>query len=180
MAELVCERYAVSLFDAALEDGAKDEILQQITELAALFKENREYLKLFTSPVIAVEKKHELISQLLSNRVHGYLLNFSRVLIDNNRFSEFCNIAEKYAALSDKHDGILRVEAITALPLSEELKQKLSLKLSNSSGKKVVLTNSVDESVLGGVKLRYNQTEIDGTVKTRLTEMKSQIKEQSI
>ena len=70
--------------------------------------------------------------------------------------------------LYDQALGILRVEATTAVPMSEEQMRALTAKLSEKTKKRVVLTNTVSADVLGGVLLRYGEHQLDGTLKTRL------------
>ena len=43
------------------------------------------------------------------------------------------------------------------------------------SGAKIVLVEKVDKSLMGGIVLRYSDTEIDGSVRTRLDDIKAQI-----
>ena len=42
--------------------------------------------------------------------------------------------------------------------------------------KTIILTNTVDPSILGGVKLRYLGVQLDGSVKTRLDKFEDALK----
>ena len=64
--------------------------------------------------------------------------------------------------------GIIRAEAISAIPLTEEQRKKLAEKLARITGKQIVIENKVDPSLLGGIKLRYMGIQRDGSVKARL------------
>lgn len=64
---------------------------------------------------------------------------------------------------------------MTAMPLSERLRNKLVAKLEAVSGAKIVLVEKVDKSLMGGIVLRYSDTEIDGSVRTKLDDIKAQI-----
>jgi F-type H+-transporting ATPase subunit delta len=71
--------------------------------------------------------------------------------------------------------NILEVTAVTAEPLSARLREKLVDKLGKVTGKKIVLSEKTDKSIIGGIVLRYANTEIDSSVKTRLDKLKAQI-----
>ena len=57
---------------------------------------------------------------------------------------------------------------MTAVPLRPEQIEKLRVRLSELTGKQVGMENRVDPSVLGGVRLEYEATELDGTVRQKL------------
>ena len=85
-----------------------------------------------------------------------------------NAQNALLKVLEAYLSVYDEARGIERVEAITVLPLSEEQKKKLTLKLEKKTGKTIVITNTVDTSILGGIKLRYMGIQLDASLKTRL------------
>ena len=93
-------------------------------------------------------------------------------------------ICAKFKELYEKHNNIIEVTAVTAMPLSERLRDKLVAKLEAVSGAKIVqterrtkivLVEKVDKSLMGGIVLRYSDTEIDGSVRTKLDNIKAQI-----
>ena len=88
----------------------------------------------------------------------------------------FVKAAEEFYSLYDDSRGILRVEAVTAVPLTEGQRKNMTAKLGASLGKTVILLNTVDPSILGGVKLRYSGTQLDGSVKTRLDKFEAALK----
>ena len=52
----------------------------------------------------------------------------------------------------------------------------MTAKLISLTGKKIVLKNTVDPGILGGVKLRYSGIQLDGSVKTRLDGFEKSLK----
>ena len=80
-------------------------------------------------------------------------------------FSDCC---DAYTQHYDQDNGILRVSAVTAVALSPEQTEKLTQKLSQITGKEIVLRNRIDSAVLGGVRLDYDGQRLDDTVSHRL------------
>jgi F-type H+-transporting ATPase subunit delta len=109
-------------------------------------------------------------------RLDENLLNLIKILTERRSVQLFGKIAEEYYRLYDESRGILRVEAITALPLTKAQADAITRKLSSSLNKTVVLSNTIDQSTLGGVKLRYGGVQLDGTVKTRLDKFEEALK----
>ena len=85
-------------------------------------------------------------------------------------------ISRGFNVLFDESHGILRVEAISAVALTEEEARKIKERLEKKCGKTVILTNTVSPEILGGVKLRYSGTQLDGSLKTRLETLKANLK----
>lgn len=177
MAELIQEIYANSLFDVALQKGITEEIRDELLALSNIFKAQPGFIKLLSSPVISKEEKHKILHDTFFNKVSPFVLNLFKVLVDNERFSYILDIIAEYNKRYDTHAGIMAVTAITATPMSEALQQKLIARLSELSQKTIRLTTEVDPSVIGGIKLKYNNTEIDATIQSRLAEMKHNIQQ---
>lgn len=180
MAQPVCERYGLALFEASEENSCLEEMLEQTSELCALLGAVPEYQKLLSSPIIESSAKQTLLQEAFSKVLHPFLYNFLQLLAENGRFSQFEGIMEEFRRLYDDKKGILRVTAITAVELTQELSDRLSDKLSKSMGKTVVLKNAVDPSILGGVLLRYDNTELDASISAQLSGMKEHIKEKAL
>ena len=68
------------------------------------------------------------------------------------------------------------VIAVTKLPLSDELRRKLTDKLSSVTGKTIELECRVDPECLGGVRLDLGGTQLDGTVRHRIDEIRQILK----
>ena len=83
---------------------------------------------------------------------------------------------DTYEELYDSARGIERVEAITAVALTEAQLTALTKRLNAMTGKRAVIKNTVDPTILGGVKLRYQGKQLDGSVKTRLDKFEAALK----
>jgi F-type H+-transporting ATPase subunit delta len=66
-------------------------------------------------------------------------------------------------------------EVRSAVTLTPEQQERLRAALANATGKNVNLKVVVDPSVLGGLVATVGDTVIDGTVRTRLDQLKSRL-----
>ena len=167
--------YGKALFEITEELHKSDAALADVEIAKRLFLDSPEYVKLLDSPAISKEERVDLCDKAFSG-IDQNLLNLIKILIEKRDTRLFTKVAREYYALYDESRGILRVEAVTAIPLSDSQRDAMTKKLSLSLRKTVVLTNTVDRSTLGGVTLRYSGVQLDGSVKTRLDKFEQALK----
>ena len=143
--------------------------------VAKLFAETPEYVKLLDTPAVPKEERVALISAAFGS-LDTHTTNLIKILSEGRMTYLFPKVAEEYAALYDESRGIVRAEAISAVALTEEQKARLQSKLESTLNKKVRLNCLVDPSILGGLKLRYSGTQLDGSVRTRLDTFEESLK----
>lgn len=170
------KEYGRALFLITEEDSASDKVLAEVKTAECVFKNNPEYLKLLDSPAISKEERVGLADKAFSG-TNEMLLNLIKILIERRQIHLFSKVAEEYTALYDASRGIERVEAITARPLTVGQTKAMKERLEKALSKTVILKNTVDPSILGGVKLRYLGVQLDGSVKTRLDKFEDALKQ---
>ena len=160
--------YAQGLFSLALEEGLDQKILEQLQVLDQSFAQEPQFLRLLAAPNLSKEERCGILDESFRGKVHSYVLNFMKILTEKGYIRTFSACVRAYEALFDAQHGIVPVCAATAVAMTEEQKARLTQKLESLTGKTVRLTNRIDESVLGGVRLDYDGRRIDGTVKNHL------------
>ncbi len=167
--------YGKALFLITEEDAVSDKVLADVRTANSIFSKNPDYVKLLSSPAVPKEERVELVGKAFSE-LDWRLVNLLKILTERREVNLFSKVAESYGNLYDQSRGIVRVEAVTAIPLSKEQSDKLTLKLSRELGKTVIIRNTVDHSILGGMKLRYSGVQLDGSVRTRLDKFEEALK----
>lgn len=178
MGESVFNLYASSLYETveASDLSATTNTGDELAALKGILAQNPDYVKLLSSPAVSRDIKHDLLDEAFNQKLSRYTLNFLKLLVDNGRFASISGIIDEYQHIHDTNSGIMQVTAITATSLDKPLEDRLVAKLNAATGKKIRLNTVLDKSILGGIKLRYDNTEIDATVKTKLDELKQSIK----
>ena len=167
------KEYGSALYALARENGNPAEILEQLEALEELFRSEPQWYDLLTSPTLGKQERLDLIDQALRGRVDLYLVNFVKLLTERGRLRELPDCRKAYGEQYDTEHNILRVTAVTAVPLRDDLRARLEEKLGAKAGCTVVLKNRVDASVLGGVCLEYPGRQLDDTLRTRLENIHS-------
>ena len=161
------QEYGRALFELAAESGTTKKIYGDVMALREIILKNPEYAKLLDTPAITREERTALIDEAFCG-VDEYLCNLIKIMADGHVAYLFPKAADAFSALYDEAEGIERVEAISAVALTEAQRAALTARLAEITGKKIVLTTVVDRSILGGMKLRFASKQLDGSVKTRL------------
>ena len=170
------KNYGDALFMLAKELDEIDSVKNDFDVLIKALEQNTDYLKLLDTPSLSREERVRLVDSAF-NGLNTNLVNMVKLLAERRLIHLIFKIHESYLADYDEHYGIERVEAISAIPLSIEQLNKLKLKLEKVTGKQIVVTNTIDSSILGGMKLRYLGIQVDGSIKTKLDNFEQSLKD---
>ncbi|MBO7195854.1 MAG: ATP synthase F1 subunit delta [Clostridia bacterium] len=169
------KEYGKALFLITEEDGVTEQVLADVKTANSVFRANPDYIKLLNTPAISAGERVELVTKAFAG-LDERLCNLIKILTEKRSVHLFAKAAEVYFDLYDESRGILRVEAVTAIPLTGAQSDAIAKKLSSSLGKRIIIKNTLDRSILGGVKLRYADVQLDGSVKTRLDKFEEALK----
>lgn len=176
MAKLVANRYASALFEAGIDLENIKLFNDELVFLGKVFKEEEKLLKILGHPKIGKAEKREIMDNLFKGRLSEEMINFLYILIDKRREGYILEIIEEYRKMFNKHENIIKVVAITAVPMEERAKDKLSLVLKDKLKKTIELTNEIDSKLIGGVLLKVEDKLIDGSIKNQLESIGRAIK----
>lgn len=168
--------YADALFEIAMEENIADEILEQTQVISQVLRENADFVKLLGAPMISKEEKAEFVDSIFTQKINRNLLNYMKVMIQRKDTAVMGESFRLYEKLYNRHFGIEKAVAITAVPMSEQLQTRLTEKLEKTTGKKIILTNRVDETCLGGVILEFSDMQINDSIAQKLETLKTQLK----
>lgn len=160
--------YGGALYDLAAEEQLCDELLHDLQLVSSMFSENPGYDKMLANPAIAKPERRQLIDEAWSGQVHPYVCSFLKLLCDNGTIRQFPDCASEYTRRYNQAHGIVCVRAVSAVPMRDELQQKLCRKIEAVTGKQVQLSVRVDEQLLGGIRLELPDRQLDGSVQHHL------------
>lgn len=169
--------YGEALYSLACEENATQQILQEITALEQSFAQEPNFLKLLDAPNFTKEARCQVLDDCFRGNIHGYVLNFLKLLAEKSYARHFGACCEAYRSCYNESNGILPVTAVTAIALTENQQAALSEKLAAITGKTIQLHNRVDKRVLGGIRLDYSGIRLDDTLVHRLDDIRAKLKE---
>lgn len=177
MADSIQNVYSTALFELCNEQDCLGPVFDELGEIERLVfsDENKEYAQFLSSPLISAEDKTRSLDAVFGGKISPLTLDFMCLIAEKGRFSYLPLVYEDFRAKYNEQMNILEVTAVTAQPMSAGLSAKLKAKLEKVSGKTVVLTEKTDKSILGGIVLKYGNTEINSSVKSKLDKLRAQI-----
>jgi F-type H+-transporting ATPase subunit delta len=127
-------------------------------------------------PNLPAAKVAGLFISILAGKLAGDMENFVRVLADNSRLEVLPEIRLQYEALRNLREGVVEAEVISAFELDAAQIADLVSRLEKKTGRKVRARVSVDQSLIGGVKLVLGDKVIDGSVRAQLGALETALK----
>ena len=161
------KEYGDAIYALATEENCVDPVLEGLELVVGVFREEPGYLTLVQNPALPKEERLGLLDQAFAG-VHEYVLHLLKLLCERSALGLTKGCLEQFRALVYAERGILPVEVISAVPLTDAQRDALVQKLAAKTGKAIELHEKLDPAVLGGVKLRYEGRELDGTAAGRL------------
>ena len=167
--------YAEALFSLSEELKDSERTLSDLSVCKGILKSSPDYVKLMDTPAVSVSEKLALIDEAFIS-ISETVRNLIKILSEKHSVHIFYEIAKEYEALYNESRGICNAEIISAVSLSESQIIKIKDKLEVLTGKTIVIKNTIDKSLLGGIKLRYMGRELDGSLKARITAIEKGLK----
>ena len=160
--------YGEALYSLAQEENLTEVILEQLTALDQAFSQDPDFIRLLGSPTLSKAERCNILDDSFRGRLEPYLLNFMKILTEKGYMGHFSQCCKEYRLRYQTEHNILSVQAVTAIPLSQEQIDKLTAKLRQLTGKNIDLHNRVDPTVLGGVRLDYDGKRLEDTLAHRM------------
>lgn len=174
------KQYGAALFALASEAADKEiekEIAQQLVMISQLLEDYPKYYEILSYPGYRKEHRKEILDQTFCGKIHPWLLNTLQLLCQKNVFSWYYRMAAEYARLYCLAHRKIKVTATTAVPLNDALANRLQHKLEDITKHQITLENTIDPTILGGVRLLVDQKEIDGSFSKEFSRLQHKLSE---
>jgi F-type H+-transporting ATPase subunit delta len=174
--QTIARRYATALADVAIDRNEEREVQRELDQWATMIEAHPQLKEVFANPTIAYDHKRKILEDLIARtRVRETTASFLRVLLRNQRLSQLGEIAARFGLILDERGGMVAAHVTTARPIPEELKNSLHETLAAATGRKVRLSFSTDESIIGGLVARVGSTIYDGSVQSQLNRLAAEM-----
>jgi F-type H+-transporting ATPase subunit delta len=124
------------------------------------------------SPVIASDKKDKVISAVTSGKISSMTDSFLKLLVVKNREINLQQIISSFIDQYKQKKDIHTVTLTTAVPLHEDVKNKIIEQVKKTSDmKNIELKTIVDPSIIGGFILQTGDKLVDASISYDLKEI---------
>ena len=167
--QTIARRYATALADVAIDRNEEREVQSELDQWALMINAHPQLKEVFANPTIIYDHKRKVLEELIARtRVRETTASFLRVLLKNQRLSQLREVAARFGHVLDERSGVVAANVTTARPIPEDLKSALQQTLAEATGRKVRLSFTTDETIIGGLVARIGSTIFDGSVQGHL------------
>jgi F-type H+-transporting ATPase subunit delta len=165
----LARRYARALLAIGEEEGQTRRILEETEQFGGLASDTPLLREMMEARHINRQDKKTALEAVLSSA--GFLpatRNFLFLLIDKGRMNILPPIVSELRRLIEQIEGIERVEVVVPMPLTGTQRDLLQSMLEGQTGRKVLLEETVEPAVLGGMIVKVGSTVYDGSARTQI------------
>lgn len=173
----VSSRYAEALLGIAIQMKRLDEFKAQAKLIARILKDNPEFTQLFEKTQISSDEKKVLLQTVFGSQVDEMIINLMCLLIDKNRIRLAETIFMDFIHLVNVNQSIEEGIVYSIRPLSDEDILQLESQLSLKHKVKVELLNRIDQSLISGLKIKFNESVIDASLSAQLEALRETLRE---
>ena len=167
---ILAKRYAKA-FDAlsATNQQAQTACEQLVVAAASL----RQAVRYMQDPVVSSQEKTAFVQQLFGKE--SQIVCFISTLLRAKRYYLLEACVQEVEHLLDVRNGMVRAQVQSAYELSAAQQKKVEEVLSQFIGKTVQADFAVKPQLIGGLRVRIEDTLIDGTIQRRFEKLQEEL-----
>jgi F-type H+-transporting ATPase subunit delta len=167
--------YAEALFAVAQAEGESGGVEDQLYAFARLVERDVKVRDALADPSLPAENKRGLIRDVLGERANPVAVNLLGLVVEQGRARDIAAIVDGLTSVAAEHRQHQVAEVRSAVPLDAARRDKLAAALSKATGRSVEVKVVVDPTVIGGLVARLGDEVFDGTVRTRLRDVRQRL-----
>ena len=164
--------YSNILFECAKDMSVLDEVRESIIKIDNLVRSNADLKSFVQSKRFLKEDKLKILDKVLGSSIHGLVLGIVSYMSGMQTNKTIGLIKKYYHERYKDISNQVSVQAIVSNSLNEKETKELKEKLDKALGKDADLSIKVDALILGGIKLRIENTFLDASLKSQIKNIK--------
>jgi F-type H+-transporting ATPase subunit delta len=172
MENLIAEKYARALFEAALEQKAVEAMGKELQALKALLNSQPEMKRLLSHPRLAAADKLSALEAVLPKKPTPVMERFLGLLIAKKRARHLPEVVDEFEKLQLASAGQALVRVVSATALTTPQRDALVKRVAEAFGVKAILREEIRPDLVGGMILYLGDQRMDATVLGQLEKLK--------
>jgi len=170
--KLLSKRYATAIFDLAVELKILEKVNNDLKLVRKVFSENRELRMIIANPVIDTYKKINILNDLFEGKVQKLTIKFLRLITNKGREQYISYISDAFYDIYKDYKNILSVKLTTATVADKVIAEGISKKLKEATKMNIEMTSKVNEELIGGFVVNYEDYKYDASIINQLNRLK--------
>lgn len=171
----IARPYADAIFKLASKNNSLS-VWSEMLEFVAAIVADKQIKALIGNPQVPSQKLCEIILAIGDKKLNDAGKRLIALLIENERLNILPQLSELYEQLKAQYESVLEVKVISAFPIDAAQLKKLISVLEAKFQHKVNAQVSVDDKLIGGVKIEIGDQVIDNSVSGKLEAMAAALK----
>jgi F-type H+-transporting ATPase subunit delta len=167
--------YARALFEVAQAEGTLDEVEDELFRFARSYESSDALRTALSDEQVPVAKRLAIVEDLLGGSATPTTVQLISMVVGSGRAGELVPIIDRLAQRASSSKNLQLAEVRSAVPLTDDQQARLRAALANATGTDVNVKVVIDPSVLGGLVATVGDTVIDGSVRTRVEQLKARL-----
>ena len=162
--------YASVLLDAALAAGGQDAVLEvrdQAERIIRIMRSNMDLSSSLQDSSYTPEQRNSLARNVFA-QAQPVRIEVLAVMAERGDFALLSRVWESYGEQVERKLNVTVVDVTTVVPLDDHLREVITKKSEADLGTKVVLRESIDKSLSGGILMSANGKRIDASMTSQL------------
>ena len=147
---------------------------KQVAQLVKLKEEIKLIEKFLLHPALPFDGKIEIFRKAAFD-LSGNCPNFIELLLKENRFYLIGAIIEESQRIVDLYAGLVKARAYLKTKMDKAEIEKLEKVLGGIINKRVMLSQSIDESIIGGINIKMDDLFIDASLNGRIDKLRREM-----
>lgn len=171
----VAKRYADALFQIAQEKNVLDTLEQELEAVKQVFQSDKSYVEFLEHPKVDLAKKKEILQQAFTG-FSKEVLHTLFLLVDRKNASLVNDVVDYYILFANEARGTKVATVYSARALSEEEQNQLVATFTKKLNIQTLkIKNITDPAIIGGLKIKIDNTVYDGSIKGKLERIERNI-----
>jgi F-type H+-transporting ATPase subunit delta len=171
----IARNYAEALVSLAQRANDLEGWGTMLDEVAHAMQTNPRLTRFLESPRVSAERKNEIIAKAFADRLPRLFVRFLQAVVAHRRQHLIPDIALEYGNVVDEIQGRVHAQVTLAQEPDRQTQEAVTGQLSRVLGKTVVPHFAVRPEILGGTIVRVGDTVMDGSVRRRLSTLRSRM-----
>ncbi|MDC1138803.1 MAG: hypothetical protein CBD82_00620 [Gammaproteobacteria bacterium TMED222] len=177
MSELLTQSrpYAEAIFDIAKEEQTLDAWVSDLSIVVSAMQEEAVKI-LINTPDLSQRNKAEIFTSLFEDEISKKVSNFILVIGQANRINLLESVLESFKRLVALEKNQKNVMVASSYSLEQDQLDKIQTALQKRTGSEINISTHLDKSLIGGIKISYEDQVIDLSLKNKLEALKAQLR----
>ncbi len=169
------EGYASAVVAIAQAEDVLDRVTDELSAVGRAAAEDPRLREVLSDRAIPASRRIGVVEDLLASQASPVTLNVVAMLVGAGRGGDIEAIADEALTQAAATRGGAVAEVRSAVALTDEQVKRVADALSRASGSNVTVHVVVDPDIIGGLTAQIGDTVFDGSVRTRLEQMKERL-----